>query len=228
MPNLTPAVPDPEGATFDDFAASMTRLVEHPSFPCVGAKSAFHRSQATLRLYETLASPETTSALATDLRTFVESTPEDQSFVSFLAMFRRPQIRDEKHFERLLWRQLTMLADTDTEPGSTEVSADPESTHFGFSFSGIAFFVVGLHPQASRDARRAGCPVLVFNPHRQFERLRTEQRFTRMRDVVRRRDVELQGTINPMMSDYGTESEARQYSGRDLEPDWTPPEWKGA
>ena len=84
--------------------------------------------------------------------------------------------------------------------------------------------MVGLHPRASRDARRAGSPIVVFNPHRQFERLRDEDRYTRMRDIIRRRDEQLQGTINPMMGDFGRASEARQYSGRRVEPDWQPPE----
>ena len=43
-----------------------------------------------------------------------------------------------------------------------------------FSLSGTAFFVVGLHPNASRPARQFSSPVLVFNLHAQFERLRAD------------------------------------------------------
>jgi FPC/CPF motif-containing protein YcgG len=66
-------------------------------------------------------------------------------------------------------------------------------------------------------------PVLVFNLHEQFEALRDGGGFERMRDTIRRRDEELQGSINPMVRDYGEASEARQYSGRVLEADWVAP-----
>ena len=224
MPNLITPVPNPEGAPHEAFAAALTNFVDHPSFPCVGAKAAFHRRNATVRLYDTLGTPPAADALGGDLADFVAAVRPDQRFVSFVAMFRGPDIADERHFERLLWQQLFLLAERDTEPWSNEVSANPRDDHFGFSFAGSALFVVGLHPRASRDARRAGSPMLVFNPHRQFERLRDEDRYTRMRDVIRRRDEKLQGTINPMVGDFGRTSEARQYSGRRVEPDWQAPE----
>ena len=103
------------------------------------------------------------------------------------------------------------------------MAADPENPHFAFSVAGTAFFVVGLHPNASRVARRAPLPTLVFNLHAQFERMRADGRYQRMRDTIRRRDAELQGFLNPMVSDHGVSSEARQYAGRAVPPDWTPP-----
>jgi uncharacterized protein len=227
MPNLTTPVPDPEDAPHEAFAAALTELVDHPQFPCVGAKAAFHQRNATVRLYDTLGTRSAAADLSDDLAHFVAAVRPDQRFVSFVAMFRGPDIADERHFERLLWRQLSLLAEGDLEPWSDEVSANPRHDHFGFSFAGSALFVVGLHPRASRDARRAGSPMLVFNPHLQFERLRDEDRYTRMRDVIRRRDQRLQGTINPMVGDFGRASEARQYSGRRVEPDWQPPELIG-
>jgi uncharacterized protein len=63
----------------------------------------------------------------------------------------------------------------------------------------------------------------VFNLHQQFEELRASGRFARMRDKIRERDVNLQGTVNPMVADYGQDSEARQYSGRQVGPGWTAP-----
>jgi hypothetical protein len=80
-----------------------------------------------------------------------------------------------------------------------------------------------MHPLASRLARRSPLPVLVFNPHAQFERLRVSGGYDRVRDVVRRRDAKLQGTINPMVADHGQGSEARQYSGRVVDAGWRAP-----
>jgi FPC/CPF motif-containing protein YcgG len=132
-------------------------------------------------------------------------------------------VRDEQHFEQMLWDLLQRLHDEDDEPWAPEVSANPQDPHFAFSVGGTAFFIVGLHPQASREARRMPLPILVFNLHEQFEELRANGGFERMRDAIRRRDEQLQGSINPMVSDHGESSEARQYSGRELEDDWVAP-----
>ena len=129
----------------------------------------------------------------------------------------------EREFETALWRVLQGLHDVDGRSWPSTVSADPESPHFAFSFADTAFFVVGLHPAASRIARRAPLPTLVFNLHHQFERLRAESGFDRMRTAIRRRDERLQGTVNPMVDDYGASSAARQYSGRAVGPDWKAP-----
>ena len=63
-------------------------------------------------------------------------------------------------------------------------------------------------------ARRAPWPILTFNLHAQFEQLKQTERYAHMRDTIRARDLELQGSVNPMVADHGTISEARQYSGR--------------
>ena len=83
--------------------------------------------------------------------------------------------------------------------------------------------MIGLHPGASRQARRFETPVLVFNSHRQFQRLRADGRYAKMQKATRGRDVALQGSINPNLADFGTASEARQYSGRAVEPHWACP-----
>ena len=43
------------------------------------------------------------------------------------------------------------------------------------------------------------------------------------REAILDRDVKLAGDINPMLARHGTVSEARQYSGRVIEPDWSCP-----
>ena len=59
---------------------------------------------------------------------------------------------------------------------------------------------------------------------RQYERLREQGRYERMRETILQRDRDLAGDINPMLSRHGEASEARQYSGRAVEDeDWKPP-----
>jgi FPC/CPF motif-containing protein YcgG len=165
-------------------------------------------------------------SLARDLTAFVRGGPPDGSGMrAFVAIFRGPVAADEIAFERRLWQQLQLLHEQD-EPGAAwdpAVSDDPISNEFSFSFGGRALFVVGMHPASSRLARRFLRPTLVFNPRAQFERLRTEGKFERLRARVRERDMALQGTLNPNLADFGEQSEARQYSGRAVEEEWRCP-----
>lgn len=206
--------------------AEFSAFVADEHFPCLAGKGAVHRGDHTLRVYDALGSHESAAALAHDLTAFVQTGPADGAGLrAFVALFRGPDMADELAFERRLWRQLRRLHaldDPDTAWDPT-VSDDPESPEFSFSFGGRALFVVGMHPASSRLARRFRWPTLVFNPRAQFERLRAEGKFERLRTLVRERDVALQGTPNPSLADFGERSEARQYSGRATEPEWRCP-----
>jgi FPC/CPF motif-containing protein YcgG len=210
-------------ASADEFGELLSERILGPEYPCLGARSVFKRERATVVLHDDLEAPETARTLLEQLREYAATVDPEEGFVSFVAGFRGPEVRDEKHFEEMLWALLQRLHDVDEQPWAPEVSADPNDPHFAFSVAGTPFFIVGLHPKASREARRMPLPVLVFNLHEQFESLREEGGFERMRDTIRRRDEELQGSINPMVSDHGETSEARQYSGRKLEKAWEAP-----
>ena len=103
------------------------------------------------------------------------------------------------------------------------VSGDPEHPQFSFSLGARAYFIVGLHARASRSARRASRPTLVFNLHEQFERLRERGKFETMKQMIRSRDLAFHGSINPVLRNFGDASEARQYSGRAVGDDWACP-----
>ena len=103
------------------------------------------------------------------------------------------------------------------------VAHDPDDPHFAMSFGGEAFFVVGLHPEASRPGRRFEVPAMVFNLHDQFEQLRAEGRYGPLSSAIRERDRALAGSDNPMLAEHGTISPARQYSGRAVGADWRCP-----
>jgi len=223
MPSLAPRVPSPEHASEADLVGSLVEMVEHPDYPCLGARSVVHRSRAFVHVYPELGTAATAAQLLDDLAEFARGIDLGEGFASFVAVFRGPRVRDEAHFERVLWAQLRALHEQDVQPWAQGVSADPADPHFAFSAGGTAYFVVGLHPEASRTARRAAVPTLVFNLHEQFEQLRAEGRFPPMRERIRARDARLQGDVNPMVGDHGEASEARQYSGRAVGPEWRAP-----
>jgi FPC/CPF motif-containing protein YcgG len=62
--------------------------------------------------------------------------------------------------------------------------------------------------------------LLAFNAHFQFEQLRESGQFERMQEVIRDRDTELEGDVNPNLANFGEHTEAKQYSGREVGDDW--------
>jgi FPC/CPF motif-containing protein YcgG len=201
-------------------------FVLNPQFVCVGSKAAVDQETYRLGVYDRLASPEATAGLGRDLYQFIgELGAADTNFTTFIAAFREPTDLDEVAFERQLWAQLQMLHDRDAplHDWDPAVSSNPDDPHFAFSFAGHAFFIIGLHPGSARLARQFPWPTLVFNPHAQFERLKEAGKFEKMKEVVRQREEQLDGTVGPALADFGEDTEAKQYAGRTVEPDWHPP-----
>ncbi|MDQ6656066.1 MAG: YqcI/YcgG family protein [Verrucomicrobiota bacterium] len=214
------------GGFLQEAHAEFGRFVTQPEFPCVGARAAFHSESYALSVYDELASDRSTAELARDLFAFTRSEIRAASeYATFVAVFRQPQQLDELLFEHRLWQQLGKLNALDAAhfEWDPSVRSDPTDPQFSFSFAGQALYVIGLQPQSSRLARQFRWPTLIFNPHEQFERLRADGKWKRMQQTIRDRDVQLQGSINPMLSDFGQTTEARQYSGRAVEEDWRAP-----
>ncbi len=208
-------------------------FIARPNFPCVGAKSALGKNQLTTMVARSITSAWDDLAIAERLVDFAHRWKRaPHLFTTFAVIFEGPRHLDELHFERALWERAQSLSDKDRWMGQhwdRRVAADPLNPHFSLSFGGEAFFIVGLHPHASRRARRFAAPTLVFNLHAQFERLRAEGRYERLRRTILDRDEQLQGSINPMLSRHGERSEARQYSGRVVPEGWDCPfRYRGA
>jgi FPC/CPF motif-containing protein YcgG len=216
-----------EGDEGHPLAERFRDFVKDKAFPCVGAKSAIGRGQMMFVVARDIRSSWDDLRIYTALLQFALGYSDDpRLFQSFVVLFEAPARLDEDAFEAALWTRVQSLADKDAWHGQDydpRVSADPESPHFSLSFGGEAFFVVGLHPCASRPARRFERPALVFNLHDQFERLRAEQRYEPLRQSIIERDVAIAGSANPMLARHGEMSEARQYSGRAVEADWNCP-----
>lgn len=210
-------------ASDEEIVHAMRRMVAHVEFPCLGAKSVFRQDGVTYAVLGHMDDPDVPADLLRGLTAFAADIEGDDGFHSFIAVFRAPVPADEQTFEASLFSLLQRLHDADRQPWAPGVDADPANPHFAFSVGGTAYFIVGLHPTASRVARRAPLATLVFNPHEQFETLRDEGRYDGMRSTIRRRDVDLQGSVNPMVADHGESTEALQYSGRRHDAGWAPP-----
>ncbi|MDR7039326.1 MULTISPECIES: guanitoxin biosynthesis heme-dependent pre-guanitoxin N-hydroxylase GntA [Methylobacterium] len=202
-------------------------FIRQAPFPCVGAKSALSRGQMKVMVARDIASGWDDLRIYPALLAFICRYREQRDlFQSFAVVFEGPDTLSEEAFEAALWARVQSLSDKDQCLGQgydPRVTADPDDPHFSVSLGGEGFFIVGLHPGASRPARRFESPVLVFNLHDQFERLRAEGRYERLRTSIVERDVAFAGSANPMLAEHGERSAARQFSGRAVADDWACP-----
>jgi FPC/CPF motif-containing protein YcgG len=206
--------------------------VKADEFPCVGAKAALARGTLAVLACDRIDSAWDDLRIHDGLLKWAEDYRRDPGlFRSFAVVFDGPGDLTEAEFEAALWKRVQSLSDKDVWRGQSydaAVSPDPANPHFSLSFGGSAFFLVGLHPNASRPARRFDRPAIIFNLHDQFETLRAEGKYEGMREKILVRDEGLAGSRNPMLARHGEASEARQYSGRMVDPDWQAPfEYRG-
>ena len=192
--------------------------------PCVMAQTVFSQNSVKILLYPNFNTQDSNKKLIRDIGNYVsEYDFNSNQFQSLIAVFPNLKINNEEEFEMLLWQQLASLEKVDSKPWDPSVSRDPADVNFSFSLAGHAFYIVGMHPKSSRIARRSPYPSIAFNLHDQFEKLREMGAYEKVRDKIRERDIDLQGTMNPMLEDFGKSSEAKQYSGKISGEEWICP-----
>ena len=210
-----------------DLRHKFEAFVRDRSFPCVGAKSALARGMLKVVPCWSITSGWDDLRIHGELLEWVhEYQSEPGLFRSLAFVFADSAKLSEETFEQAMWQRIQSLSDKDAwldQPYDSRVSQDPDDVHFSLSFGGEAFFAVGLHPRASRPARRFEAPAIVFNLHDQFEQLRDEGRYETIRETILARDVQLAGSINPMLTRHGEASAAAQYSGREVDSQWVCP-----
>ncbi len=216
-------VSNSSSALVNDFKS----FVSNVGFPCVGAKAALSKGQMTFLVAYDICSGWADMNIWSRLYRFAQNYRQYPTiFQTFIVIFSGPSDLSEEEFEHALWARVQSLSDKDEWLGvarDSRVSIDSDDPHFSLSFGGEAFFVVGMHPKSSRLARRFSNPALVFNLHGQFEQLRDEGRYEKLRQTILERDEQFAGSLNPMLARHGDASEARQYSGRVVGADWECP-----
>ena len=201
-------------------------FLRNREFPCIAAKAAAGRQQVECMVAQHMECPGDDEKILQFLYAFVDTYRQSQDLYHTAAiLFKQPDFISEEDFEAALWMRLQAIADRDAKFHNydSRVNRDPSSPEFSFSIGEEAFYIIGLHPQSSRIARRFKYPTLVFNPHHQFEALRQTAKYDAMKRAVRKKDVALSGSVNPMLEDFGNASEAFQYSGRQYDPSWRCP-----
>lgn len=195
-------------------------------FPCIAAKAALSKQQVQCMVVDHMACPKDDHAILQGIYRFIDIYHQaGTAFHSMAVIFKAPQKLNDDLFDELMWRRLQALRDLDSKIYGYDkrVDADPRSANFSFSLKEESFFIIGLHGNSNRPARQFRYPTLVFNPHAEFEKLREANRYEHMKTAVRKRDILYSGSINPMLKNYGEQSEVYQYSGRNYDSQWQCP-----
>lgn len=201
-------------------------FIKLKDYPCVAAKAAAAQNHIACMVAPDMTGEDGDTGILGFIYEFVDGYRLSRGKYHTVAIiFEHPTDRNEDEFETILWKKLQSLSDLDAQQHAYDkrVSDDPQSPLFSFSLKEEAFFIVAMHPQSSRPARKFTYPVLVFNPHQQFEELRKNNHFDQMKITVRLRDHHFSGSVNPMLEDFGVFSETRQYSGRIYNEHWKCP-----
>ena len=196
------------------------------SFPCVAAHEAATKNSIRCFVAGHMGCPHDDQAVLDFLYGFIDEYRNASiGYHSSAIIFKEPQSITEEMFEILLWQRLQSLSDLDALRYNYDnrVNPDTSSAHFSFSLKEEAFYVIGLYAGSSRHARQFKYPTLVFNPHAQFQKLREENHYSKMQQIVRKRDILYSGSVNPMLADFGSSPEVFQYSGREYDKDWKCP-----
>lgn len=203
-----------------------SKFVLQEGYPCVGAQAAVNGKTFAIGNFDKMQLRTTPQNLAYGLMEYlVAMSNRPSNFLTYIAIFPNSYFTDEMQFEEQLWDLLKKLYIEDRKyfQWNPLYSQDPSESNFSFSFGEKGFFMVGMHPGSSRRARQFMYPSIAFNLQSQFDDLREKGRFDMMRDAIRERALDFQGSINPMLADYGEGLQAPQYSGRHVGDTWKCP-----
>lgn len=193
------------------------QFIDKPDFPCIGAKAVAKKKCIDLLIANNLNDSADDANTLSMLYRFIQHWKLDNGYLQTVCVvYKEPLIESEEQFEQLMWSRLQKLHEMDGEmyPWDASVSSNVSDPTFSYSIGGHGFFIVGLHPESSRKARQFQYPALVFNLHAQFELIKNNGIFEKMRNKIREDDLRYSGSVNPMMEDFGENTEAVQYSGR--------------
>ena len=216
-------MPDQGSQTIID---EFRHFIGDDAYPCVAARADLKCEQIQCFVAGHIGCPNDDPAILSFIYEFVAAYRKAGTILhSAAVIFTSPETISEQLFDLFLWKRLQALSEMDAKKYAYDrrVDENPMASGFSFSLGEEAFFIIGLHPGSSRGARRFKYPAMVFNPHAQFEELRKQHRYEKMKKIVRKRDLSYSGSINPMLADYGDASEVFQYSGRQYGSDWVCP-----
>ena len=227
QPFATPTAPVlfPE-ESLREVKTAIRDLVRAKDYPCVPAILSLENNQTLIGLYSDFGSGSSAPNLYRDLigfRDFQKSS--NLPYLSYWAVYMDEPMMSETEYETHMWQELSALSSAEdvSVPWDPNFSSNPEDPNFTISLGGDGFFIVGLHSQSSRKARRFKWPAMVFNLYEQFEELDRSGKYESTVEKNRSREMKYQGSLNPMVAKHGDKWEAIQFSGKENPDTWKCP-----
>ena len=135
------------------------KFIIEEDHPCIMSQTIFSSENYQLHTYKGLGSITAAKKIVEDLKNYLEGYDfSTNEFFSFIAVFEDASDYSEKGFEDLLWKQLQNIHNIDHKKWDGTVSSNPKNKSFSFSILGTAFYIVGMHPNSSRNARKSPRP----------------------------------------------------------------------
>ena len=193
------------------------QLVGDTTFACLAGQTVIRSNRYAFCAYHDMTNFTTAEGVCHDLTQYmndfaVRSIPTDgMRFNSFIAAFQRPLIENQLAGSRYLYQLLLHMHHHDKAKGfawNPSVSNDTESPSFGYSIAENTFYIPLLYSSSSSEARRSVYTFVVFNSHLLFEKLRANNAFIKLRDLIRARQSE----VHPNLTDHGSGLEFIQYA----------------
>lgn len=198
------------------FKIDLSTFILQPSFPCIMAKSVINQGFFHTFSLPDLSKESVKNALDKMYDFISEMQAKNVNLSSCAIVLEDESLKDFNVFESKFWEFLKELNIIDKKfyKPDPEVDSDPSSSNFSYSIKSESFFIIALHPDSPRWARRFKYPSIVFNPHKQFEKMRKNGTYLKVRDLIRKKDKLLQGCENSMLQNFGEKSEVYQYLGK--------------
>lgn len=193
----------------------LSQFILDNNFPCIMAKSVIKTGHVQVVVVKNAS--QAIGEVLGQLYSFIDDyRAKPKKLRSFIVVLDDEKTLDFEQYEKVFWEFLSRMSieDKKRHPHDPRVSDDPQHADFSYSIKSEAFFILALHPHSPRFARRFIKPAIVFNLHQQFEQMRAKGVFTKVRNLIRLKDKILQGSINPMLTDFGEKSEIFQYLGK--------------
>ncbi|MGH2508352.1 MAG: YqcI/YcgG family protein [Ktedonobacteraceae bacterium] len=207
----------PLGSSMYDFHTSshsyFKQLVSDEHFTCLAGRTVARTNQYAYCAYPDMTDACIAEGILHDLIKFSLKQDHEQTsalFRSFVAAFRDPQIANPLAGAECLYTLLRNMDEKNSQHfGWAEgFSHDTDSSSFGYSAGGEAFFLAYFYPTAYWAYRRSDVTFVVFNAHKILQKLRELGRFAKLRDKIRGRQKEM----HPLLGDHGTCNEWLQYT----------------
>jgi uncharacterized protein len=200
---------------------SMLRgMCYHDSYPCHGTIPVFRYGNERVAVFDSMDRcniEEVCYVLCKFYMEYLAGEPGNE--LTFFLMFSELKNWKRKKFRREFWILLKKIAKMQAEYFGYAEGYSPvlNDSNFSFSFAGVSTFIAAFFNDSPRVSRRFGYTTLVFNIREQFNKLKAEGKFEAFKSAVKKREEKVQNNFNTNLSDFGSESEWRQYDSIDTQ-----------